>query len=55
MTTATGRLRIAILDDYQHVALDYGDWQALPDARSPSSTTICTATTSWWSGLRAST
>jgi phosphoglycerate dehydrogenase-like enzyme len=31
MTTATGRLRIAVLDDYQHVALDYADWRALPD------------------------
>ena len=31
MTTSTGRLRIAVLDDYQEVALDYGDWRALPD------------------------
>jgi phosphoglycerate dehydrogenase-like enzyme len=30
--TDGGRLRIAILDDYQHVALDYTDWTAVPDA-----------------------
>src|SRR5690349_18881544 len=30
--TGTGPLRIAILDDYQHVALDYSDWSALADA-----------------------
>jgi phosphoglycerate dehydrogenase-like enzyme len=32
MSTGTGRPRIAILDDYQHVALDYSDWSVLPDA-----------------------
>ena len=32
MTGAMDRMRIAIIDDYQHVALDYGDWQALTDA-----------------------
>jgi phosphoglycerate dehydrogenase-like enzyme len=32
MTDGPERLRIAILDDYQYVALDFGDWTRLPDA-----------------------
>jgi phosphoglycerate dehydrogenase-like enzyme len=32
MTAATKRLRIAMLDDYQQVALQYTDWASLPDA-----------------------